>query len=135
MQRLRLGLELAEPVARRRRLQDCDALGDRFGVPPPASLLGRRHQAAVGGGPGAAPRVVQQHQCEQPGHLGVLDRGRELPGEADRFGGEVYVAGTSLVTLYSNLSSFMAVVSFDRRLISNNRDCVRRLVTGRSGSS
>jgi hypothetical protein len=38
--------------------------------------------------------VVQQHEGEQPRHLGVVDRGRELPGEPDGLGGEVDVAGS-----------------------------------------
>ena len=41
--------------------------------------------------------MVEQHQGEQPRHLGVVDRGRELPGEPDGLGGEVDVAGVALV--------------------------------------
>ena len=67
------------------------------GVPPAAVLLGERHQPAVGGGAGRAAGVVEQHQGEQPRHLGVVDHGRELPGEPDRLGGEVDVAGVALV--------------------------------------
>ncbi len=87
-----LGLELAEAVAGEGRLQDLDALGDQLRVPPAAVLLGERHQAAVGRGPGGAPGVVEQHEGEQPRHLGVVDPGRELPGEPDGLGGEVDVA-------------------------------------------
>ncbi len=92
-----LGLELAQPVAGEGRLEDPDALGDRRGVPAAAVLLGERHEAAVGRGPGGTPGVVEQHEGEQPGHLGVVDRGRELPGEPDGLGGEVDVAGVALV--------------------------------------
>ena len=67
------------------------------GVPPAAVLLGERHQAAVGRGPGRAPGVVEQHQGQQPRHLGVVDRGAELPGESDGLDGEVDVAGVALV--------------------------------------
>jgi hypothetical protein len=71
-----LGLELAQPVAGEGRLQDLDALGDRLSVPSAAVLLGERHQAAVGRGPGGAPGVVEQHEGEQPRHLGVSIVGR-----------------------------------------------------------
>jgi hypothetical protein len=47
-----LGLELAEPVAAQRGLQERDALGDERGVPAGAVLLGQRDQAAVAPGPG-----------------------------------------------------------------------------------
>ncbi len=92
-----LGLVLAQAVAGEGRLEDHDALGDHAGVPPAPVLLGERHQAAVGGGPGGAPGVVEQHEGEQSPHLGVVDRGGELPGEPDGLGGEVDVAGVALV--------------------------------------
>ncbi|CAM5725894.1 hypothetical protein SVIOM74S_01810 [Streptomyces violarus] len=92
-----LGLVLAEPVAGEGRLQDLDALGDRLRVPPAAVLFGERYEAAVGRGPGGAPGVVEQHESQQPRHLRVVDRGRELPGEPDGLGGEVDIAGVALV--------------------------------------
>ncbi len=92
-----LGLELAQPVAGQGRLEDHDALGDRAGVPAAAVLLGERHQAAVGRGPGGATGMVEQHEGEQPGHLGVVDAGRQLPGEPDGLGGQVDIAGVALV--------------------------------------
>ena len=81
-----LGLELPEPVATQRRLQDGDALGDQRGVPAGAVLLGQGDQAAVPPGPRRSPGVVQQHQRQQPRGLlvvGPLDigQGRQLPGE------------------------------------------------------
>lgn len=92
-----LGLEFAQPVAGEGGLQDRDALGDRPGVPLRTVLLGERHQAAVGRGTGGTAGVVEQHEGEQPRHLGVVDHGRELPGEPDGLGGEVDVAGVALV--------------------------------------
>ena len=44
-----------------------------------------------------AAGVVQQHQGEQPVDLGVVDQRGQLPGEADRLGGEVDVARVALV--------------------------------------
>jgi hypothetical protein len=79
------------------RLKDPDALGDHLRVPQAAVLLRERHQAAVGRGPGGPPGVVEQHEGEQPRHLGVVDPGRELPGEPDGLGGQVHVARVALV--------------------------------------
>ena len=42
-------------------------------------------------------RVVQQHQCEQPVDLGVVHQCSQLPGQSDRLGREVNVAGVALV--------------------------------------
>ena len=92
-----LGLELAEPVATQRRLQDGDALGDERGVPAGAVLLGQRDQAAVAPGPRRSPGVVQQHQRQQPRGLLVVGHRRQLPGEPDRLGRQVDVAGVALV--------------------------------------
>ena len=50
-----------------------------------------------GRGPGGTPGVVEEHQGEQPRHLGVVDLSGELPGEADGLGYEVDVAGVALV--------------------------------------
>ena len=68
----RLRLVLAEPVAGQRGLQHRHALGDQVAPPQPAVLLGQRHEAAVGAGPGGASRVVEQEQREQPGDLRVV---------------------------------------------------------------
>ena len=40
---------------------------------------------------------MQQHQGEQPVDLGVVHQGRQLPGQPDRLGREVDVAGVALV--------------------------------------
>ncbi|CAM5360631.1 hypothetical protein SVIOM342S_09131 [Streptomyces violaceorubidus] len=41
--------------------------------------------------------MVEQHQRQQPRHLRMVDRGRQLPGEPDGLGGEVDVTGVALV--------------------------------------
>ena len=84
-------------VARKRGLQDVDALGDEHGVPGTAVLLGERHDPAVGSGAAATAGVVQQHQREQPVGLRVVGRPRELPGEPDRLRREVDVTRVALV--------------------------------------
>jgi hypothetical protein len=41
--------------------------------------------------------MVQQHQGEQPVDLGVVHQGSQLPGQSDRLGREIDVAGIALV--------------------------------------
>ncbi|WP_366139774.1 hypothetical protein [uncultured Modestobacter sp.] len=41
--------------------------------------------------------MVEQHQREQPCHLGVVDRGRQLPGEPDGLRGQVDIPGVAFV--------------------------------------
>jgi hypothetical protein len=48
------------------------ALGDAGGVPQAAVLFGHRDQVAVRAGARRAPRVGEQHEREQPGHLAVI---------------------------------------------------------------
>ena len=79
------------------RLEHVDALGDQAGVPQAAVLFGEGHEAAVGAGPCRAPCVLKQHERKQARHLLVVDLGRQLASEPDRFGGEVDVAGVALV--------------------------------------
>ena len=67
------------------------------GVPLAAVLFGEGHDAAVRSGAAAAAGVVEEHQGEQPVDLGVVDQGGQLPGQPNRLGGEVDVAGVSLV--------------------------------------
>jgi hypothetical protein len=92
-----LCLELAELVATQRCLQDCDALGDERGVPAGAVMLDQGDQAAVAPGPCWSPSVVQPHQRQQPRGLLVIGHRRQLPGEPDRLGHQVDVAGVALV--------------------------------------
>ena len=40
---------------------------------------------------------MQEHQGEQPVDLGVVHQGSELPGQSDRLGREIDVAGIALV--------------------------------------
>ena len=93
--RLRLGL--AEPVARERRLQHGDSLGDECLVPEAPILVGERDDLSVWSGAAVPARVVQQHQCEQPVHVGVVRDLSQLPGESDRLGGQIDVARVALV--------------------------------------
>ena len=67
------------------------------GVPLAAVLLGERHDASVRSGAAAAAGVVEQHQGEQPVDLGVVHQGSQLPGQSDRLGREIDVAGVALV--------------------------------------
>ena len=41
--------------------------------------------------------MVEEHQGEQPVDLGVVDQGSQLPGQSDRLGREIDVAGVALV--------------------------------------
>src|SRR2546430_12033312 len=54
------------PPAAQRGLQDGVGLLDLLAVPPGAVLVLQRDQAAVGVGPRVPPRVVEQHQGQQP---------------------------------------------------------------------
>ncbi len=99
-----LRLVLAEPLAGQGDLQDVDALGDHRGVPSGAVLLVQRNQLARGGVAGVPAGMVEQHQGEQAGDLGVCradrvrgGRGDKLAGQADRLGGERDLAGEPLV--------------------------------------
>ena len=76
---------------------DVDSLGDEFCVPLAAILIGERHDAPVRSGAAAAARVVQEHEREQPVDLGVVCQDSELPGQPDRLGREIDVAGVALV--------------------------------------
>ena len=93
----RLRLVFAEPIARERRLDDVDSLSDERGVPLAAILLGERHDASVGSGAAAAAGMVQEHQGEQAVDLGVVGQGSQLPGQTDRLGRQIDVAGVALV--------------------------------------
>ena len=66
------------------------ALGDARRIPERAVLLGQRDEAAVGAGPGAASRIGQEHQCQQPGHLAVLgEQPVQVAREPDRLAGQL----------------------------------------------
>ena len=67
------------------------------GVPLAAVLIGERHDASVRSGAAAVAGVVQQHEGEQPVDLGVVHQGSQLPGQSDRLGREIDVAGVALV--------------------------------------
>ena len=59
-------------------------------VPPCAVLVGEAHERAVGRGAGRPPRLGEQHEREQPEHLGLVRHQiREQAGEADRLGTEL----------------------------------------------
>jgi hypothetical protein len=75
-------LVLAAPVASQGCLQDAHAFGDLGFVPSCASLLVEGDECAVLVGARGAAGMVQQHQRQQPGGLGLVARERQLPGEA-----------------------------------------------------
>ena len=86
------GLELVR--AERRRLQrvrdERNALFDERLVPEGAVLLGEWDQRAVGAGTRRAPRVGEQHEREEPGHLAVVgEQAADFAGEADGFTREI----------------------------------------------
>lgn len=87
----RLRLVLTEPVASERSLEHDDPLRDEVAVPPAPVLVGERDDAPVGPRAAGPAGVVQQHQGEEPVHLGVVDRRRQLPGVPDRLGRQVDV--------------------------------------------
>ena len=89
----RLRLVFAELIAGERRLGNADALGDQSCVPPAAVLIGERHDASVRSGAAAAAGMVQEHEAEQPVDLGVVHQRSQLPGQPDRLGRQIDVAG------------------------------------------
>ena len=59
-------------------------------VPAAALLLGQRDQLAAGPGAGGPPGLGEQHQGQQPGHLGVAGQaGPQPPGQPDGLAGQV----------------------------------------------
>ena len=81
------GLQLVRAgfAAGQRAVEYARPLGDQGAVPPGPVLLGERHRPSVVVAPRRRPRVVQQHQREQPGRLGV--RGQQpvqQPAQPDR---------------------------------------------------
>ena len=73
-----------------RRLDQRLALRDLGAIPAGAVLLLEQHEIAFGRDPRLAPRVVQEHEGEQPGDLGVLgEAGVHEPGETDRLAAQV----------------------------------------------
>ena len=80
------------------------ALGERAGVPARAVLVGQGDVAAVAGHARVAARVVDEHERQQPGGLGVVGHElREQAAEADRLdaqlGAHQAVAGAGGVAL------------------------------------
>ena len=75
----------------RQRVEDQRAArGDVRAVPTHAVLVGERDERTVGAGAGAAARVGEQHQREQPGHLAVVgERALDLAHQADRLAREI----------------------------------------------
>ena len=81
----RLQLVGAGRAARQRFGEQRGPLGDLLPVPLGPVLLGQRHQRPVRLGAGGPPRVGQQHQRQQAGHLAVLGQQPAQPaGEPDR---------------------------------------------------
>ena len=68
-----------------RALDQAEALGDLLAVPQAPVLVVEQHDLAVLVDARLAPRIVQQHEGEEPGRLGLV--GHEpprQPGESDR---------------------------------------------------
>ena len=78
-------------------MDDVHPFDDELAVPLAPILLGERHDASVRSGAAAAPCLVEEHQGEQPLDLGVVHQGSQLPGQSDRLGREIDVAGVALV--------------------------------------
>ncbi len=96
---VRAGLAAAQALPDQRL-----ALRDELPVPPAAVLVGQQHQAALRRGAGRAPGLRQQHQREQPGHLGLVrHQPGQQPAEPDRLGAQVgpdqLVTGAGRVSL------------------------------------
>ena len=89
---------------RRRAVELGAALGQRGGVPARAVLVGQRDVAPVAADAGVAARVVDEHERQQAGGLGVVGHqlGEQAP-EADRLraqlGAHEAVAGAGGVAL------------------------------------
>ena len=90
LQRRDRGLEHVRAAAaqRQRPLEQRAPLVDLRGVPQRAVLILEQDELAAGNRALAA-RVVQQHQREQPEHLGLVGhQRRQHPAQADRFGAD-----------------------------------------------
>jgi hypothetical protein len=72
----RLQLVLADDAARHRLGERPQAFRDRSPVPQRPVLLDEGDELAGGSGAGRPPRVGEQHQRQQPGHLAVLGEQR-----------------------------------------------------------
>ena len=81
----RLELVRADRAVRQRALDERDALVDEVAPPQRAVLLRQRDQRPRRVETGRPPRVGEQHQREQPRHLGVTrQQVVQPPGEPDR---------------------------------------------------
>jgi hypothetical protein len=62
---------------------------DELLVPPAAVLVGQQHQVTARRGAGRAPGLRQQHEREQPGHLGLIGhQPGQQPAEPDGLGAQ-----------------------------------------------
>jgi hypothetical protein len=69
----------------RRALEHRARLGDQRGIPPRAVLIGEGYRETVRVRPRSAPRLGEEHQTEQPRHLGFVgDQLVEQPRQPDR---------------------------------------------------
>ena len=92
MQRGDRGLQLVGPGAAQAQgaVELGAALGQRAGVPARAVLVGQRDVAPVAADAGVAARVVDEHERQQAGGLGVVGHQlREQAPEADRLGAQL----------------------------------------------
>ena len=78
------------PPQRERAVDERQRLADHRAVPALAILLLEQHEVAVRADPRLAPRVVEEHQREQPGRLRLVGQQQvDDPGEPDRLRREV----------------------------------------------
>ena len=78
------------PPQRERAVDERQRLADHRAVPALAILLLEQHEVAVRADPCRAPRVVEEHQREQPGRLRLVGQQQvDDPGEPDRLRREV----------------------------------------------
>jgi hypothetical protein len=92
-----LDLVLAPAVFGERGLEDADPFGDLGAVPPAAVLPVQRNDRTGVVGACGTTGMVQEHEREQPGNLGLVGLARQQPGQADCLGGQVDAAGVAFV--------------------------------------
>ena len=93
----RLNLVFADGITCERRLENFDAGGDHRRVPARSILVGKRNQAAGRHDPGRSACVMDEHQREQSPYLRLVAQGGKLPGQADRFGGQIDITRIAFV--------------------------------------
>jgi hypothetical protein len=88
---LRCDRRLERVRARHPQVTDeLETLVDLPPVPQPAILIFQEHELAIRARARVASRVLEKHECEQPGHLGLVGhQGAEDAREPDRLGAQL----------------------------------------------